>query len=143
MFAVEAAHLDPLSLFILPLPNCAMHRTDEQLQNTAQYVPIHHMINCISAVVLIESPDGTGTGTLVDGTSFGWPKYCVLTNKHVLESAEVAQHSKIVFNYEECPTPDYVRWELNPMAGFVCHKDTNLDYAVCACEQDGAEAAIV
>ena len=92
----------------------------------------------MAAACHISTGTSFGSGTLVDGMPFGLPRLCVLTNKHVLKSPEVALQSKLTFKFEERFKPcDYVKLQLRPDLGFFNHKDRDIDYALCACEQEG------
>ena len=82
-----------------------------------------------------------GSGSLVDGTEFGFPRTCILTSQHVLEDVSAACSAIARFNYEhEDGTgrpKDAFEVELDPELGFISHKDEKgLDFCLVACSDD-------
>ena len=83
-----------------------------------------------------------GSGALVDGTSLGLPRYCLLTNHHVLSTADEARGATCLFGYEDgLPTRKHQEVGLRPDDGFVAHREEGrLDFAIVACDEDAAKA---
>ena len=78
-----------------------------------------------------------GSGSLVDGTEFGFPRTCILTNQHVLEDVSAARSAIARFNYEHEDGEDAFEVELDPELGFISHKDEKgLDFCLVACSDD-------
>jgi len=79
-----------------------------------------------------------GSGSLVDGTIIGFPHHCLLTNHHVLKTADVAADATVIFNY--VAGKSQIRVRLSPNLGFVAREvktlHKTLDYAIVAIDLD-------
>ena len=74
-----------------------------------------------------------GSGVLVDGKSLlGFYHPCLLTNKHVIETADQAASSTIFFNYiaNEPPTT-WLKAALDPDRCFAAHENVKLGLDFC------------
>jgi endonuclease G, mitochondrial len=116
----------------------------EKVILTTDFVDIRYLEGGVAAAravcrVLIRDPSGRlagyGSGSLIS------PRL-VLTNHHVLESAETAAPSAIEFNYQAGldgqPLPSRV-FELDPATFFVASEER--DFALCAVKATAAELA--
>jgi endonuclease G len=93
--------------------------------------PVHWLaggLRVASAVGMIRGPVGIGTGFLV-------APWLLMTNNHVLPSADAASGAEVRFGYQEQESGDIVgvtEVGLDPDRFFVTSPDTLLDYTVVA-----------
>jgi endonuclease G len=118
-------------------PEAARHseiHLDEVLQRTIAYPdlrPVHWLatgLRVAQTVALVEGRGFTGTGFLV-------APWLLMTNNHVLPTADVAAASRVRFGYQEDPTgavPATPRLVLDPDRFFVTSPVDALDYTVVA-----------
>ena len=92
-------------------------RLEEKLEDEL----MDRLTNNRLAACAIHLPDGFGSGCLVDGTALNFPdgtvkvpKYCILTNQHVLATMEDAVHAQAVFKKESRDNSEWVFVDLDP-----------------------------
>eukprot|EP01043_Picozoa_sp_COSAG02_P052255 COSAG02_NODE_5600_length_4198_cov_8.658858_2_plen_425_part_00 len=120
------------------------HRDDadtrkmESLQGKAGFTSISSVQNAQSASCYISTDSSQGSGVLVDGSSVGLPRACILTNHHVVPSMETAQRTSARFYYKENGNPaEWLTVPMDPGSGFIAHKDDNLDFCLVAISSVG------
>ena len=108
----------------------------------AGYVDANASSNAAAVACRVGTTTSWGSGSLVDGTSLGLPRYCLLTNHHVLSTADEARGATCLFGYEDgLPTRKHQEVGLRPDDGFVAHREEGrLDFAIVACDEDAAKA---
>ncbi|GIM27655.1 hypothetical protein CPJCM30710_03210 [Clostridium polyendosporum] len=82
------------------------------------------------AVCRISTPDGLGTGFLID-------KGMIMTNNHVIQSKEIAEQSFAEFYYEA--DKQVVKVKLKPEDIFITSVVDDLDFTIVSCENLGIE----
>ena len=100
----------------------------------AGYVDANASSNAKAAACRVGTADGWGSGSLVDGTPFGLPRFCLLTNHHVIGTADKAQQATCLIGYEDgISTHKHQDVGLRPDDGFIAHCETGrLDFALVA-----------
>ena len=109
----------------------------EKMHGVAGYADPKQMANNQKAACHITVEDSRtswhGSGSLVDGRVFGFPRICILTNQHVLPAIEAARAAVVRFNYEDADSRGWIEVSLDPDLGFICHEDRDLDFCLVAC----------
>ena len=93
------------------------------INNLKQISWLEHGIQSCSSVCRILTPDGLGTGFLIEPGN-------VMTNNHVIKSAEVAAGSVVEFDYQSGKSGDLLptyRYRLDPSR---FHTNPRLDYTL-------------
>ena len=92
-------------------------RLEEKLEDELS----DRLLNNRRAACAIHLPGGFGSGCLVDGTAMTFPdgtvkvpKYCILTNQHVLATMEDAVPAQAVFNKESPNKNAWIYVDLDP-----------------------------
>ena len=118
-------------------PDAARHsevHLDEVLQRTIAQPdlrPVHWLATGLQAARAVALVEGRGFG----GTGFLVAPWLLMTNNHVLPTADVAAAVKVRFGYQEEPTgavPETPRLVLDPDRFFVTSPVEELDYTVVA-----------
>ena len=91
----------------------------------------YELVNNMRAACRVVTETDAGSGVLIDGRSLGFPHACLLTNQHVIETAEQAASGTVYFNYENNDSTRWLKAKLDPSSGFAAHKDANLGLNFC------------
>ncbi|GGH44077.1 hypothetical protein GCM10008014_05240 [Paenibacillus silvae] len=106
----------------------------EKIHKDSNLLPIDFLnkgVERAKAVCRVLTPSGLGTGFLID-------QGIIMTNHHVVQSAEEAKNSFVEFGYEENGTT--LKLKLKPEDLFITSPMEELDFTIVACETTGIEA---
>lgn len=104
----------------------------ERVQGVAGFSSPQKLRNNEKAACHIDTGGSYGSGSLVDGTSVGFPAACILTNQHVIGTEVVARGTTVRFNYETADSSRWIEARLDPARGFLAHKDADIDFCLVA-----------
>ena len=107
-------------------------RVDEGVEckhGVAGYASKATMENNINAACVVV---GNGSGSLVDASKLGLSKYCVLTNHHVLGSADEARGATVTFHKDDADVSKWVEVKLDPAESFLAFRADPLDFCFVA-----------
>jgi serine/threonine protein kinase len=139
LFEFSGLRIDDAELQRLDLERLQLREREGEV---GAFVDANVHLNAFAAVCRIRTESSYGTGSLVNGEPLGLPKYCILTNHHVLGSREEAASATCLFGYEAgLPSAKHQSVGLHPERGFVAHEEEGrLDFAVVACDEKAARA---
>ncbi|WP_369412600.1 endonuclease [Pelosinus baikalensis] len=108
----------------------------EKINKESNLLPIDFLskgVERAKSICRIVTPSGFGTGFLID-------KWVVMTNHHVIQSADEAENCFAEFGYEDNQNP--IKVKLKPSDLFITSPFEELDFTIVGCDSSGSDDII-